>query len=889
MDGSREEHGGADDGSVAPRDTELHETRDELSATSEILRILAANSTAEDVFGSIVEHARLLGRADAAFVHLYREGAYWLTSSVGLSEAFVALSNVQPVTPERTSLIGRVALDRRTQQIVDVLADPEYDRPDFQRIEGYRTILGAPMLVGDEVVGVLSVWRHTVEAFDDRVATLLTTFARQGALAVRNVQLVRSLEDRSAELVRRVDQLEALADVSDALSSSLDADEVLSTIVSTAVELAGADGGSLLDLDGETGLFRFRLATGTSPEVLETLRATRIHRDETLVGRACRERVTLEVEDLLASGTDPHLDVLRADGWRSVAVLPLIRSDTVVGALVIRRRAPGSFADVAMVLEAFASQSAIALTNARLYRELEVSSADLADASRHKSEFLASMSHELRTPLNAIIGFSEVLLERMVGELNERQDEYLRDILGSGRHLLALLNDILDLSKVEAGQMELERSHFVVADAVAYAMTMVRERSQNHGISLRSDIGEEVGIIHADELRFKQVLLNLLSNAVKFTPDGGTVVVEARRGPDEVVVTVADTGIGVAPADQARIFESFQQGSRSLGRTEGTGLGLSLTKRIVELHGGHLWLRSELGHGSTFGFSVPSVDAGSASGVYADQGAEGDDRPVAVVIEDDPASAALISVHLEAAGLRAVSVARGPDGLRAVRALNPAIVLLDIRLPGMDGWEVLTTIKGDPRLAATPVVVISVLPERGRGIALGASDYLVKPVSRTDLLSALDRIQTDELRVGEPSAGRAVGAARVAVMVDDDPAALELVRLALTPGGWTVHTCDRAEDVFGLVRDLRPSVVLVDLLMPDMDGFEVIDRLRGDPRTAGVPIVVLTAKTLTARDRSVLEGRISFVASKRSVDLRMLAGRLVDLVGRGTEPSGVRP
>ncbi|MFW5472870.1 response regulator [Knoellia sp. CPCC 206450] len=866
------------------------ETRRQLAATSEILAILAASSDApQDVFGAIVERARVLCHADAAQIHLLRDGAYRLTRAVGVSAEFVDLSEVDPVQRDRDSLIGRVSLDHTTQQIEDVLADPEYDRPDFQQIEGYRTILGAPMIVDGEVVGVLSAWRTKVSPFDERICSLLTTFAAQGALAVRNVELVHALEARSTELARRVEQLEALSEVGDAVSSSLDADEVLATIVNVAVQLSGTSGGSLVDLDAESGLFSVRTATGTSPEVLEALRASRIHIDETLIGRACRERSPIQVADLSTiDDLDPHLSILYAAGWRSVVAVPLVRSNTIVGALVVRRKIPGAFSEeTCELLEAFASQSAIALTNARIHRQLEVQSAELAEASQHKSEFLASMSHELRTPLNAVIGFSEVLLERMFGDLNEKQEEYLRDILTSGRHLLDLLNDVLDLSKVEAGQMVLERTDFDIVEAVAYAQSMVRERALDHRITLRTEIQAASLLLHADELRIKQVLLNLLSNAVKFTPDGGTVVVTATRRRDELEVTVSDTGIGIEQADQHRIFDSFQQGTRAARKVEGTGLGLTLTRRIVELHGGHVWLRSEPGRGSTFGFTVPAEHA-PAAGEAPTDGAEGraqgavtgavesrdvddragpDSRPVAVIIEDDPSSAELLSVHLGTAGMRTTVVREGVSGLQTVRDTEPDVVVLDIHLPGMDGWDVLTEIKSDPRLASTPVVVVSVLPDRIRGMALGASEYLVKPVARDDLLAALRRVV--------PARGGT--SRRTALIVDDDPHAYELARLALDPAGWTLESCTRPAEVFDLIRESRPSVVLVDLLMPEMDGFQVIDRIRSDPVTAAVPIVVLTSKTLTRRDRETLEGRIEFVTSKNAVDLGLLADRLGEI------------
>jgi CheY-like chemotaxis protein/anti-sigma regulatory factor (Ser/Thr protein kinase) len=356
------------------------------------------------------------------------------------------------------------------------------------------------------------------------------------------------------------------------------------------------------------------------------------------------------------------------------------------------------------------------------------------------------MSHELRTPLNAVIGFSEVLLERMFGDLNERQEEYLKDILGSGRHLLELLNDILDLSKVEAGAMELERSSFQVSDAVDYSLSMVRERAARHGVRLSSTADRDVGRIYADELRFKQVLLNLLSNAVKFTPEGGSVTVTAVRQGTELVVQVTDTGPGIAAEDRERIFDSFQQGGRSPTRQEGTGLGLTLCKRIVELHHGTIWVESELGAGSTFGFRIPNVTEPGADGPSAGTGVR--DNPVVLLVEDDQSSLDLLEAYLEGTGYQVLVTRNGQDGLAAVRRERPAAVVLDIKLPGLVGWDVLAAIKADPATASTPVVVASVLDERARGISLGAAAYLVKPVSRDEILAALTRVLDGEQATG---------------------------------------------------------------------------------------------------------------------------------------------
>jgi signal transduction histidine kinase/ActR/RegA family two-component response regulator len=722
-----------------PRQSDLDEARDHLAATGEILTAIGTSaSDLEAVLGTVVESARRLCRADAAVIVLLEDGAFRLTAAVGVSDDYREHMVRHPMVADRATLSGRVALDRRAQQITDVLDDPEYGRPDVQRVAGFRTVLGVPMLVEDEVVGVLSLWRSEVDPFSERAIELVTTFAAQAAVAIRNVDLVRALQSRTTELADKVEQLEALREIGHAVSSSLDLDEVLTTIVTHSVQLTDTDGGSLLEYDAASREFHILAAYGTSPELLEALQRTRISLDGTLVGRVCREGQPQSVAALENASRDPHLQRLHAAGWRSVLAVPMLNEGEIVGALLVRRRTSGDFSqDTADLLQTFASQSALAIVNARLFRELERKSGELQVASRHKSEFLASMSHELRTPLNAVIGFSEVLLQRMFGDINDRQEDYLRDILGSGRHLLELLNDILDLSKVEAGRMELEPSTFSVKGALEYGLAMVRERAATHAITLDLDVDRAIGDIVTDELRFKQVVVNLVSNAVKFSGDGGRVSVRAVRENDELRVTVADTGIGVAPEDQERIFESFQQAGRSRSQSEGTGLGLTLCRRIVELFGGRMWLDSEVGVGSTFGFSVPQrVRAVEAEEALDDAGS----GPVIVVVEDDRRSLDLISLFLEGAGVQTVATRDGAEGLAAVRRHHTAAVVLDIRLPGMDGWGVLEALKADPATASTPVVVVTILDERAQALALGAAEYLVKPVGRDEVLAALGRV-----------------------------------------------------------------------------------------------------------------------------------------------------
>src|SRR5215469_4593164 len=753
---------------------ELAEVREQLAATSEVLAVIGRSaSDLERVLETVVESARKLCGAATGQVFLVDGGRYRFAYGSGLRPEYRKFATNNPVVLDRGTLVGRVALDRRATQITDVLADPDYGLMDAQRVAGYRTIMGVPMMLEGEVVGVLSVFRTQVDPFSDRATVVLTAFAAQAALAVRNVDLVRALESRTGELERKVTQLEALDVVGQAVSSSLNLTEVLHTIITQAVLLSGTESGGIYEFDEDARQFRLETTCGTSPGELDALRRARIGLDDTFLGKAATLGRPMEVPDLRDAVLDPHLSVLAEGNWRSLVAVPMLREGRIVGAMVVRRRAPGHFPEeIRDLLATFASQSALALTNAQLYRQLERQSATLEVASQHKSDLLASMSHELRTPLNAIIGFSEVLLERMFGELNERQDEYLRDIWSSGKHLLDLLNDILDLSKIEAGQMVLNRSEFLVSESLEYCLSMVRERALKQRIQLSLEVDPEVGLLDADRLRFRQVVLNLLSNAVKFTPQGGRVDVRAAMRDQDLVVLVADTGVGVPAEDRERIFDSFQQGTRLPGQTEGTGLGLTLSKRILELHGGRIWVESEARKGSTFGFALPAESgepaltsvpqAGLDSG-FPTELAPGP-GPTVVVAEDDRRSFDLLRVYLEAAGARVVSARDGEEGLDTVRRLSPAGVVLDILLPGIDGWEVLAQLKADPRTAAIPVIVVSMLDERGRGFALGAAEYLVKPVGKDQLLAALYRA------AAMPEQKHTV------VAIDDDPLAIELVK-----------------------------------------------------------------------------------------------------------------
>jgi signal transduction histidine kinase len=734
-----------DDEDDGDADHQLRDARERSAASREILEALGrdvANPGA--VLDTVVEKAAQLCGARAAQL-FRRDGDVFRLSRAtrDTPDDYRMHLMQQPIAMDRSSTVGRAAEDKCTVQIPDVLADLDYGRSDLQTATGFRTLLSTPMLLEDRVVGVLSMWRTDVAPFDDRERALLEDFAVQGAIVMQQVNLVRALESRRAELGNKVAQLEALQEVDDAVGSSLDVNEVLERIVRNAVRLTNlgfgditlsTDGGSILEYDVTSDSFHVH-AFGSSADLLQQLRAITIRREEsTLAGRTAHAHEPFEIPNLADVDRDRYLEVLFRNGWRSVLAVPMLRGETMLGVLVIRRRGTGNFPrDVTEVLQTFAGQSALAIVNARLFRALETKSRELEIASNHKSEFLANMSHELRTPLNAVIGFSKVLLERSHGELNERQDQYLHDIWNSGRHLLELLNDILDLSRIESGQMDVEPRRFSVSGALEYTLATVRERAAAHSIVVTVEIADDIGMIDADELRFKQVVVNLLSNAVKFTPDGGSVTLCAYRAGTELNVTVTDTGIGVAPEHRGRIFESFQQGRRGASKGEGTGLGLTLSRKFVGLMGGRMWLESAVGEGSTFGFAIPVLPQGGDGIVPAAVG----ELPVLILVDDDRASLDLISAYLDGSRVQVLCATDGVQALDLIRRVLPTAVVLDIKLPRRDGWDVLAELKAAPETAAIPVVIATVLDERARALAAGAAVFLRKPVGRDELVDAL--------------------------------------------------------------------------------------------------------------------------------------------------------
>ncbi len=592
---------------VQARTREVSEALEFQTATGEVLKVISrSTSQLQPVLDAIVEIAVRLCEADYALVFMLRDGRHHLTAANNATDELVRHAAEHPLPPGRGSLAGRTAQEGRTVHIPDVLADPEYTLTERQKIGGYRSMLGVPLLRDGEVIGTINLVRNVVRPFTDKQIELVTTFADQAVIAIENVRLFDEVQARTAELARSVGELKALGEVSQAVNSTLDLKTVLETIVAKAVQLSETDAGAIYVYSKSADKFRLRATYGMSAELIEAISDQAIGLNDPGIGDAARLREPVQVPDLGENlPTAVHKIVLDA-GFRSVLIVPLFRPDKVVGALVVRRRTPGRFSDATMrLLETFAAQSVLAIQNARLFSEIEEKGRQLETASRHKSQFLANMSHELRTPLNSVLGFTEMLADGLYGELPEKARTTLGRVQANGRHLLGLINDVLDLSKIEAGQLTLTIDDYAIGQIVKTVAATTEPLARAKGLTLSATVAEGLPMGRGDERRLSQVLLNLVGNAVKFTEQGSIeIAADARDGYFEVLVR--DTGPGVAPEHQQRIFEEFQQIDESSTREKGgTGLGLAISKRIVEMHGGTIGLNSEPGSGSTFRIAIP--------------------------------------------------------------------------------------------------------------------------------------------------------------------------------------------------------------------------------------------------------------------------------------------
>jgi signal transduction histidine kinase/CheY-like chemotaxis protein len=739
-----------------------------------------------------------------------------------------------------------------------------------------RCIVGVPMLREGKPIGGIVVWRSVPELFPDKQIKLLKTFADQAVIAIENVRLFQ-------ELTRSIEELKALGEIGQTISSTLDLETVLQTIVTRAVELSKTDAGTIYEFDEAEQVFIPRANYGLDEETINAVRESRQRvGDKSSIGRAAATRAPFQIPDLLNEPSYP-MRVIQKAGFRALLCVPLLREDRIIGGLVVRRKAAGEFPrEILDLIQTFATQSALAIQNARLFREIEDKGRQLELASQHKSQFLANMSHELRTPLNAIIGYSEMLQEEAEDLGQEGFLPDLNNIHVAGKHLLSLINDILDLSKVEAGKMELFLESFDIATVVRDVIATIQPLVAKNANALHVDCADDLGAMRADLVKVRQALFNLLSNACKFTERGTITLTVSGETADRafwIIFRVNDTGIGMIPEQMEKLFQAFSQADASTTRQfGGTGLGLAISRKFCQMMGGDIAVESTYGEGSTFTIRLPVTVADAK--VTAERRTEEtpasgeplpESAPTVLVIDDDPTARDLMQRFLNKEGLRVVAAADGKEGLQLAKVERPDAITLDVLMPGMDGWAVLTALKADPALAEIPVIMLTIIDEKQVGYTLGATEYLTKPIDWKRLTAVLKRYK----RMDAPS--------RVLV-VEDDARTRKMLRTRLEKQGWPVTEAENGRVALERMAESLPDLILLDLMMPEMDGFQFLDHIRAHEDWRSIPTIIVTAKDLTDDDRRRLNGYVEGILQKGAYNTEDLLREICGLVRARIEP-----
>jgi signal transduction histidine kinase len=580
--------------------SELRDSLQQQTATADVLKTISRSTfDLQTVLDTLIETAVKICEARRGCI-LRRDGdTYHGVAFCNASPELIDFIKGHPITPGRHTVTARVALERRPIHVADLQADPEYSYA-LRDIDPIRTELGVPMFRGNDIVGVLILYKLEVQPFTEKQIELLTTFADQAVIAIENARLLNELRES-------LQQQTATADVLKVISrSTFDLQAVLQTLVESAARLCDADQGTITRQ--KDGAFYRAESYGFSSEFRELVKDVPVGPERgNITGRTLLEGKIIHVPDVLADPDYTYAEAQKLGRFRTILGVPMLREGVAIGVLALTRDEVRPFTDKEIELvSTFADQAAIAIENVRLFDEIQDKSRQLAEASQHKSQFLANMSHELRTPLNAILGYTELIADGVYGPPSEKMIDVLKRLEGNGKHLLGLINDVLDLSKIEAGQLNLSLADYSLKDVVQSVYSAVEALAKEKQIALKVEFPPHLPAARGDERKLTQVLLNLVGNAIKFT-DTGEVEIKASAANGAFTVAVRDTGPGIAEAEQAKIFEEFQQADSSITKKKGgTGLGLAIAKRIVELHGGRIWVESSPGRGSTFSFTLPT-------------------------------------------------------------------------------------------------------------------------------------------------------------------------------------------------------------------------------------------------------------------------------------------
>ncbi len=729
---------------------------------------------------------------------------------------------IAPTNPSRLFLPPEELIG---QKMTDIFP-PEIHEPFLEAVEqalksGNPIKIEYPLLIDDQ-----EYW------FD---ATLSKLNDDQVFWVARDIT-ERKLSEEA--IVRQNEYLATAAEIGRLVTSTLDLDTLFSRTVNLISERLGFYHAAIFIIE-ETGFNAvLREATGEAGEEMKHRQHSLAVGSKSVIGSTTAAGEPKVVND---TASDPiHRPNPLLPETRAEVGIPLRVGNRVIGALDLQATEVDAFThDDVAILQILADQIAVAIDNARSYELSQEAVREMREIDRLKSQFLANMSHELRTPLNSIIGFSRVILKGIDGPVTDLQNQDLGAIYNSGQHLLGLINDILDLSKIEAGKMELSFEDVNAADLIASVMSTVVGLVKDKPIKLVKNISTDLPVIRADPMRVRQILLNLLSNASKFTEEGTiTVSTSINSGPTgkpEIMISVTDTGPGISPDDQTKLFQPFSQVDTSPTRkTGGTGLGLSICQHLVQMHGGRIGIQSAIGKGSTFYFTLPVQQTPEISDIPID-------GRVILAIDDDEQVISLYERYLEPQGFHLVALTDPSKARERVRQLKPYAVTLDIMMPGYDGWQVINDLKSDPETRDVPVIICSILEQEEKGFNLGAADYLVKPIIEDDLINALNRLNSD-------------GSIREVLVIDDDPDDLRLISKLLNQHGrYKPVLAEGGEQGWEAITTRTPHAVILDLFMPKMNGFNILEKMRSTDSLRDIPVILITGGDLTAEQHEQLK------------------------------------
>ena len=704
------------------------------------------------------------------------------------------------------------------------------------------------------------------------------------------------------ELYRVMEDQKKILAVTENVSRAENLDEFMEFVLDRALEISDAQAGSIALVEGEE--MQLLASRGLSKRFSDNRRWKVMPGG--LTDTVIREREIKSVHDISEVGYMNNPALMR-EGIKAVLACPILLDSRVCGIVYLDDFKTRQFSErqkramslitrvIGLILDRPGRLRKLKEQEEELSRlreefdkkvkerteELERMNKELERASQHKSRFIANMSHELRTPLNSIIGFSEVLGDQTFGELTENQERYVRNIHSSGKHLLELVNNVLDIAKIEAGKYEMSFETFRVADMLSEIFNIMKPMAEKKAVDLGVGIADDVDTVTADMVKLKQVFYNLISNAIKFTPEGGKVRVaigrEDGRGDSEnqefARFTVSDTGVGIRPEDIGRIFDEFEQADTAFSRQYGgAGLGLALTRKLVELHGGKVSVESRLGEGSTFTVLVPlvthteKIPEEEVEAVNLNFPWMNENAPLILVVEDDPASAELLTIHLTQAGYKVAHSFDGEDAIRKATTLRPFAILLDIMLPKKDGWEVLQSFKSNEVTADIPVLIHSIIDNKDLAFALGATDYLLKPLDRDSLLDKLHGLSMLKGRTHP-----------ITILMIDFNGDTESLKGSLNSQEFLVYSAKEGKRGLELATALRPDVIMLDFELPDMLGFDVVKELKENASTRNIPIFILTEKDLSVEDRISLMGKIERIIKKHKFDVKELIDHITEI------------